>query len=240
MVKTIKVDGSSNYFIDNRSESIMLNREFDPKKEYMDLVIDQQRISHKDIVVEFGGQIVVQQGRDKLIIDDGFRDVLVKAGYIVYKNYDEIMLEDGNTGAQIRDQVIEDCREAIKKLFKNDKSYNSITHGRDTVALIREGAFRYSIYVDTINTIVNKNRNRKDNNLSFYPFSKGMDKYGTLYVAIFAKRKLDHYDNQELLNSIKYDKADDIVRNLINELGVDYHWSNQIIKSNKVLNYKGL
>ena len=70
MIKTIKVDGSSNYFIDNRSESIMLNREFDPKKEYMDLVIDQQRISHKDIVVEFGGQIVVQQGRDKLIIDD--------------------------------------------------------------------------------------------------------------------------------------------------------------------------
>ena len=112
MIKTIRIDGSANYFIDNRSESIMLNREFDPKKEYMDLVIDQQRISHEDIVVEFGGQIVVQQGKDKLIIDDGFRDVLVKAGYIVYKNYDEIMLEDANTGAQIRDQVIEDCREA--------------------------------------------------------------------------------------------------------------------------------
>ena len=36
---------------------------------------------------------------------------------------------------------------------------------------------------DLKNFIVNKNHIRKDNDLSFYPFDKSMDKYGTIYVS---------------------------------------------------------
>ena len=66
-----------------------------------------------------------------------------------------------------------------------------------------------------------------------------MDMYGTLYVSIFAKKKYTTAEVQDM-SIIKYNKADDIIRRFVNQLGPDYHWVGQQIKSNKVLNYKGL
>lgn len=244
MVRTIKLDGVNNYFINASTNNIMLNKEFDPNNKNMDLIIKLgdsiTTIKHDEIINEFGGQLVIQLNpKDKLIIDDGYRDVLIKAGYLVYKDYDEKIENNRTVGTALRDDVVNSARVALEEMFRDDNSFTSTTHGKDTVGLIRAGAFRYTISIDTINTIVNKNKSRKDNNLPFYPFSKDMDMYGTLYVSIFAKKKYTTAEVQDM-SIIKYNKADDIIRRFVNQLGPDYHWVGQQIKSNKVLNYKGL
>ena len=57
------------------------------------------------------------------------------------------------------------------------------------------------------------------------PFDKKMDKYGTLYMSIFAEK----INNNTVKNKFAY--ADLIIKDLIMTLGADYHYTSLPIKN---------
>ena len=62
-----------------------------------------------------------------------------------------------------------------------------------------------------------------------------MDKYGTLYLCVFAQKKTDHgHPVQD-----KYKVSDQFIEHIINELGIDYHFIGQNTKS-RLIYCKGI
>ena len=107
MVKTIKLDGRNNYLFDPESDEIISKYSSDLKKKYphfkLRLTLPDQSIltvNGDNITEEYGGDIIVQYNNDKFIIDDGYQPVLLKAGYMIYQNYDIDKLYDKSTGIQ--------------------------------------------------------------------------------------------------------------------------------------------
>ena len=94
--------------------------------------------------------------------------------------------------------------------------------------------FNYKIRFNTVDEIVAKNLNRKDNSLSFYPFNKQMDKFGTIYISIFAEKRNSHANLRN-----RFNVPDSIIKALIYSLGTDYHYISLPIK-NQILFYPGI
>ena len=84
-----------------------------------------------------------------------------------------------------------------------------------------DGNFIYRINFNTVNNIVTKNQKRKENSLPYFPFDKNMDKYGTIYITVYAQKtkKL----TQEEGNN-KFILADDLIFKLIKSLGKEYKY----------------
>jgi hypothetical protein len=121
------------------------------------------------------------------VIDDGYRNMLIRAGYIVYKNYDEVQT-DKNDGAKIQDELIYVLYEAINKSYP--EAINNINDLFNGYELEKEG-YKFSAYLYHNIDIVKKNQERKINGLQFYPFDKRMDNYGTLYIMVYGQRISD-------------------------------------------------
>ena len=215
-----KIDAINNYFVDKVTKELILK--YDPDNPNLQLVleIDGSRliVDASKINVEYGNQIVVKYMKDKFIIDDGYQNVLVKAGYIVYKNYDEERVFDREKGVALRESIMETYQNAVSKInmyeptdtgFKNDK-------------------YEFTINIDSINSMVNKNQQRKDNSLAFYPFDKNMDKYGTIYISIFVKKLSDRPLTE--VEGTKHTIANQFIRELMTNMGEDYHFCNMQIK----------
>ena len=94
--------------------------------------------------------------------------------------------------------------------------------------------FNYKINAETIQSIVTKNHMRKDNSLSFYPFSKKMDRYGTVYISIFGQRILECAKDAD-----RFTFPDKFIKYLTEELGHNYHFGAQIVRK-RLVDYKGL
>lgn len=227
MIFTVKLDKKNNYFLDKTTGEII--EKYDSENKNLQLKLSSRIIDGSSIIQEYGGQIVVQESEDKYIIDDGYRNILIKAGYIVYRQYDIDRIEDFKLGNEIRSNLIDAVRASIMKVC-NNCTIKSI--GNETMIEISENGYAYIIRLDTISNIVNKNYKRKDNSLTYYPFEKSMDKYGTIYMSIFAQ-KLYNNDND------KYETANNIIRDLIKELGIEYHYTSVSIKG-QVLYWPGL
>lgn len=119
------------------------------------------------------------------VVDDGYRNVLLRAGYIVYKNYDEIQVVDKNDGPKIKDELIDTLYQAINNSYPNYiDSIDDLFNGYE----IEKEGYKFSIFLYHNVDIVKKNQERKINGLQFYPFDKRMDNYGTLYIMIYAQR----------------------------------------------------
>ena len=186
MIFTVKLD-KNNFFLDKITGEV-LDR-YDPNNENLQLNMKLKdsilKVDFKSIIQEYGGQISVQYLDNKYIIDDGYQDTLIKCGYIVYRNYDNERIDDISVGNFIRDNIIDNIREKLQ-IIENDGSIN--VTGNETLLTIRNENYLYKFRFDTISNIVTKNYKRKDNSLIYYPFDKAMDKYGTIYVSIFAQK----------------------------------------------------
>lgn len=128
-------------------------------------------------------------GRDEeeniYIIDDGYRNKMIKAGYIVYKNYDQEKILDKEIGTKIHDELLLNVSEAIMKEYPE---CTGIVNGYSEKYIIEKSGYRFTIGVYSNIDIVKKNQQRKINGLQFYPFDKKMDNYGTLYITIHSLR----------------------------------------------------
>ena len=233
MIFTVKLDKKNNFFFDKETGET-LDR-YDPTNPNLQLHLKLKGywvdVDTSLIVQEYGGQIAFQHIDDKFIIDDGFQDILVKCGYIVYKNYDNERISDNSRGVLIRDSLINKIRRAIASLsYENEVKVS----GNETLMEMKTNDYQFKFRFDTVSSIVTKNYRRKDNNLTYYPFDKTMDKYGTIYVSIFAKKIKNGCAEND-----KFNIPSEIIKDLVKELGLEYHYVSQPIKG-RVLYWQGL
>lgn len=239
MVKTIKLDKHENYLIDTVTNNLL--DKYDPsnknirlviKLDDSELVVDSSRIN-----IEYGNLITVKYGDTKFIIDDGYQNILTKAGYIVYSDYDEVNIMDKAEGVEMRSKIMDKITTTIDDLFgiyceNNTMEYKESDNNEFCVS---DGFYNYWVVLDTVNGIVNKNQLRKDNSLAFYPFDKKMDKYGTIYISIFVERIANDLRNADN----KFSVCDNIIKDIINHLGSDYHFITQQVKR-RVVKARGI
>lgn len=251
MIKTIKLDGKDNYLIDNTTGQVVYRYE-DDKDLQLVLTLDDSvlNISKQKISRQFDGQIIVQHNDDRYIIDDGYYNSLIKSGYIVFQTYDEMTVDPihKDFGLTLRDSIIKVIRGALMDM---NIKYNFVDgvapsepkleySGNKTTLQIDDenGEYSYLFVVDTINNMVNKNQGRKENDLTFYPFKKSMDRYGTMYLSVFCQKN-KHIENNSPRK--KYVIPDAVIRDLIKKLNENekFHYvSNQVQR--RVVYCKGL
>lgn len=243
MMKVIKT-GTENYFYDKVTNNLI--ERYDPDNENLVLVVAMENgsilnVENKKINYGYGGQIYFEYDDDKYIIDDGYQDLLIRAGYIVMNNYDQKQIEEKEFGISIRNKFQQYILEIIEKMW-DTKEYDNFkveNNFKDIKVSLEKDNFRFTMYIDTVNSIVNKNQQRKVNRLPFYPFIKDMDKYGTMYLSIFCEK----LEATEEINK-KYEIAENMVIKLIellNEYSRDdkYRFERIIIKK-RINNYPGI
>ena len=125
------------------------------------------------------------------VIDDGYRNSMIRAGYMVYKNYDEIQCTDKAEGNVIHEKLLDYISNAILDYDGDVKVFGYTDSApfeyADTYYLEKSG-YRFTIKLYNNFQIVKINQDRKINGLQFYPFDKNMDNYGTLYVSIYCQK----------------------------------------------------
>ena len=235
-VKTIKLDKNNNYLLNPETGEVV--DQYNPNtKLSLILHLDDGsvlEVDHSQIREEYG-QIVVNCNKDKYIIDDSYQNTLVKAGYIVYRNYDIDKVDNKEYGFLLRSQINKAILEALEEMLP---TYNlifggnyTINTGVNSINIIigsSETPLEFNINIDSPNNIIYKNLDRKDKSLPFYPFDKNMDIYGTLYLSIFAKK------NQPGSNTLKFELPNDFVADLMNRLGSDFKFVSLFIKKRLV------
>lgn len=234
MIQTIRL-GQGNYLTDKKTGETL--ERYNPDNKDVELTIKLEdsilKVDGSKIQDCYGGITIVQHNNNRYIIDDGFQNTLIKCGYIVYKDYDTKHIIDKNEGLSVRDSIltsvskivntIEDC-----EVTTDDENQIMISIGDES------DHYSYTIRFTTVNFIVNKNHIRKDNDLCFYPFDKNMDKFGTIYVSVFAQKNFKKFNEPD-----KYSVPDNIIRKIIMELGCDYHYISLPVRG-RVLYQPGL
>lgn len=227
MVRTVKLDKRNNYLLDS-STGERLER-FDPKNENTLLILKLDNsvlnVDYKQIQHNFGN-IIVQHNEDRYIIDDGYQNTLIKAGYMVYKDYDTVNEFDKSKGVELRTSLIEKVYATLLDMLSQDFDPEYMHKIPCKEIGIRTDLFEYTVNIDTINGIVAKNQVRKENSLPFFPFEKDMDKYGTVYVSVYAQKICKITQDQ---GDTKFKFAETLVRDLTNTLGDDFKFHNMPI-----------
>lgn len=236
MIKVIKTDNKNNFFYDKKTEE-KLNK-YDPDN--TDIILRTEledgsilEVDHSAISINNGSQLYFEYNNDKYIIDDGYQDLLVRAGYIILNDYNTRFIDEKDNGLVIRDKLRSFVTEIIEKMWDDKEclNYEVSKNMQELVITFSRGSYDFTVNIDTVNNIVTKNQIRKENNLPFYPFLKNMDKYGTLYLSIFAKKNDDSDEITE-----KYESAERFILNLCNllntyaEQGDEYKFERIIIK----------
>lgn len=237
MTKIIKVDGKKHYFVDDISASIIeKKRKFDPSLSFVTELDDGSVLNVKSdrIIHQYGGQVYFHYCGDKYIIDDGFQDVLIRAGYFVLGEFDHVQIHDREEGVELRKQIFSDVKNIC---YSNDMyaKYHDVDvyslSSLDIVIKFEREGFRFTINITSVNNIVNKNQTRKMNGLPFYPFDKKIDRYGSMFVSIFSERvNMDSNDSKR-----GYDIADEFNNWFCTKLNnyserSDYHYIPLFIK----------
>lgn len=239
MATIVKIN-NVNRMVDKETGSII--KRYDPNNKNLQLYIELEDSSElcidaSQIRIQYGGQITFDYQGEKYIVDDGYRDVLCKAGYIIMDNYDVERIEDREEGTMIRDFFMRFIKETID-LNIDEKAI--VSGSSSCIKIVFENdAYTFTVSFDTINSIVSKNQERSKNSLPFYPFNKEMDKFGTIYFSFFAEKKADA-DNQ---GNRKFQLAEAFITRFIEYLNGDeehhYRFCDVPI-TKRVLNWEGL
>lgn len=244
MVRLIKIDGVNSFFVDTKLNDVVYH--FDPRlKDRLKLIAkledDSVLTVYPDKLNYENGRISFDCGPDRFIVDDGYQNILIRAGYLILNEYDKERIEDRDEGIKIRSKLLENVDKAIGEIdleipdiITLDKSPRYLDYFFDTYG------YSYTIFIDTNNNIVDKNIQRKADSLPFYPFLKNMDKYGTLYISIFCQK---HLDNTSADDKSKYPVGDIFIRSLIKELNKisekedsdDYYHFSRVIVKKKII-----
>lgn len=218
MINIIKIDAENNYFLDG-SDNIITRYSEDIKS--LVINIDGSILTvEKSQINLINGQIIVDLGNDRYIIDDGFQNSLIRTGYIVYHDYDEKMITDKQFGTKLRSKILNEAFEAAKAMYYDEDENYPIekldvekTNFSSTQVTFVFGNYKYIATIESLNSIVTKNKQRKFDKLPFYPYVKDMDKFGTVYLSIFCEKIEDKEDTPE-----KYRNAEKFIEKLLENL----------------------
>lgn len=230
MVRIIKIDGVNSFFVDSSTletfdtfQKNNLNLSLSTKLEDGSvLTVSNEKLKYNK------GRITFDYGQDRFIIDDGYQNILIRAGYIVMDQYDQERILNYHDGNKIREELLERICSYLDTIYVYDID-NSL---RSEIYKYNTNGYEYTICIDTSESLVDKNLKRKENGLPFYPFIKSMDKYGTVYLSIFCK-KLE--SNTKPDTDKKYSIGDVIIDDMIKDMNEndpdhEYHFSRVIVK----------
>lgn len=144
------------------------------------------------------------------VVDDGYRNNITRAGYIVYNNYDQEHIEDKDIGIDLHTKIKEFIRQAIYSIYPNIEFYTTDFNQRELYKFEKNG-YRFTIVICDNIYIVKKNEERKINGLQFFPFDKNMDNYGTVYCAIYAQKIENTEENPRTI-------SDNILKDIVNKI----------------------
>lgn len=240
MIKSVKLN-EDNFIVDTEKHEIV--KKYDPTNPNLNIVITLEDgsmllVESYEIKEQYPGSYYFDYNGDRYFIDDDYQDCLIRCGYVVLDDYNNKLELDKDAGIKIRNDLMNKIKNVSSK-FKTD-SYDSVTIDSNLMNEVKvqfyKKGYKFTVYFSTINNIVTKNQQRKLNELPFFPFDKGMDKYGTIYVSIFCK-KIDDIE----FNHDRYHIADDFIMKFIKELSDEYEdhkfqYSHLLIKR-KIINY---
>ena len=231
-----------NYVCDKKTHEKLEIQKIDPLKDDWYLCVSMPdgstlKVDSSEIKENYGGNRTFNYNDEVHIVNDSYQNQLVMAGYIVKNNYDSENISDKEAGESIREILKYDIKEAFTKTDLGDAicyDLEEINSTPSTIGVFEKYGFKFIVNINTVSGIVTKNKNRKLNNLSFYPFNKEMDKYGTMYLTIFAQKVSNIYDNETVSNKTKYDISDSLVKDLIVNLSKEsndkYHFVQMNLK----------
>lgn len=134
---------------------------------------------------------------------------LYRCAYLVREGYDVQKQMNQSIGFDERNRLFDELVQAVQK-------YKPEHRGRN-ITINLNGCV---INLDTINTIVTKNQDRKISGLPFYPFERNIDKYNSCYISAFTNGEAD-----EKL------KADGVINELLEAIGPGYKILNLKIRT---------
>lgn len=221
--KIIKVN-SCNYFYD--ADTFEVQDRYDPEKNLnFTCTINGSVVNIMKEEIHFDeGTIFFDHDSNHYVVDDGYRNTMIRAGYLVYQDYDE-RFSDKKEGKDLRRSI----RAALVSLLGLGNPYIVYQFEITDMVPIENDGFEvyiesdicfYTVVFDTVTGVVAKNQKRKEKGLSFFPFLKNMDKNGTLYVSIFMQNKTV----KELKEDIPKINPDQFIDALIEGLGEDYKY----------------
>lgn len=246
MIKIVKIDLKDNYFVDELTGIIV--DKFNPDNKYLNLVTKLEddsilTVKNEQIIQKYGGQLIFEYKDDKYIIDDGYQNLLIRAGYIVKNKFDisTNFINERSIGIEYRNILFNYIKSEMREFMKEREFSYDINYKEnqsiEVIFLDSDSDNKFTIIIETINSVVNKNQQRKLNELPFYPFLKSMDKYCTMYMSIFAK-KISSITNSD---KAKYESAEKFIIDFINRLNKNatdndqYRFERTIIR--KRINY---
>lgn len=236
MIKLLNVYKDNSYLYEYKgNDTIKIIEKYNPDNPNIRLHFEDDEfnmeLASKDIHIDICGNIYFELNDVKYIIDDGYRNVMIRAGYIVRDQYDKEKnkIMDKGLGLMIQAKTIKDLHSLEGFGMVNDV-------GDDTFTQNFQDDFIFKISYTSIDNLVNINQTRKINKQPFYPFDKKMDKYGTYFMCIYAERT-----NPESPEESKYDKADQCITDIIRTLnrlhdGYSYHYRPVYIKKRIINN----
>lgn len=227
MVTCIKTNNSRNFLFDKKTGEKVNKLDENNKNICLSvkmgnnsvLTIDNSQLKRKH-----GGDIYFEYKDNMYIVDDGYQNLMIQAGYIVADDFDKRYETDKEKGTVTRQTIIESIRKSCNVYAQEHDNVEIISPNNSTKMFITTDDFKYTLVFDPASKLVNKNMDRGINNLPYYPFDKNMDKFGTIYVSCFAERLKEDIDNTRKFNEIK-NVVFKIINNINNlEDGHVYHY----------------
>lgn len=239
MVKVLKIDNINNYLVNETGDLAYI---WDPNCKLYTKLEDGSilMVDSSQIRQQYGGTIFFDYENDKYIIDDGYQDALIRAGYIVLNEYSSKNIFDKEKGMEVRGKLFSYVGNVLLNNYTNqDNVCIEIKDNQEIKLTFEKSDYKFTVSIDTINNIVTKNQKRKLNTLPYYPYAKEMDKYGTLYLSIFAK-KIDIFAEDRDKYKIAEDFMADLVNLLNKESTHDRYRIEKLLTKKKILNWKDL
>jgi hypothetical protein len=189
----IRVD-KENYFVDSDTKDRL--EEYDPFNGNLEFRFrtdlgalyvhsDKIRVTSLGICFEYNG--------NTYIIDDGHQYKLNFAAYITNKNPENSI--------EIRKEIFSRIKEALNSEFTESNFYidDIVTRSNNVICSFRSSESEGKITFQTISNLVNTNKTRREYDLPYYPYIRGMDKYNSYYMSIWSNKPVS---GSEFLNEL--------------------------------------
>lgn len=179
---TIIKTGVNNFFVNiDGSVSMQYNPAFNEYFLYQKKD-EKVRIKTELINVQKGGQIYFRDGENKVIIDDGYRNKMIMAGYLYLNLKDEDIIE-----TEYRRQHLIEALSDLS-LYENYKIQSNTSDSNGFEITLQAAGYMITVDIISINKLVSTNLRRCGNKLPMYPTQRGMSKHSALYFKIYAQK----------------------------------------------------
>lgn len=223
MTNVIKT-GVDNFFINEDGSISMI---YDPDVNNCFMLKDGKapkiRIPMDKISIQVGGQIIFKHNNDKYIIDDGYRNKLIMAGYMKL-----------NTDLDPVDNT--ELKSALMEAFSTLRFSNmSVSSSMITIDNHISGGYNIHLEIEPINKMVDRNIARCELNLPMYPTERGYNKNTSLYFRIYGQKTLSAKTTKtkEELRVI----ANNMIRAIAGSGKFDWEKVRQITKEDKIYKF---